>query len=69
MSKFGERLKELRLEKKLTQDKLAELTGINQATISCYELNKIRPTDIVIITFCNLFGVSADFILGLKDEP
>lgn len=69
MSKFSERLKELRTERKLTQDRLAELTGINQASISAYELKKIRPTDFVIVTFCKFFNVSADFILGLKDEP
>lgn len=67
MSKFGERLKELRLERKLTQDKLAELSNISQATISAYEIGKIRPTDEVIIIFCKFFKVSADYMLGLDD--
>lgn len=67
MSKFGERLKDLRIERKLTQDKLAELTGITQAAISCYELKKSKPTDEVIITFCKFFKVSADYLLGLVD--
>ncbi len=67
MSKFGERLKELRLDQKLTQDKLAELTGVTQAAISCYELKKTKPTDEVIIIFCKFFKVSADYILGLDD--
>lgn len=67
MSKFGERLKELRLERNLTQVKLCELTGVNQASISAYELKKISPTDDVIITFCKFFNVSSDFILGLED--
>ncbi len=68
MSKFAERLKELRLENKLTQQQLSNKTGVNQVTISCYELRKIRPTDEVIITFCRFFDVSADFILGLSDN-
>ena len=68
LSKFNERLKDLRQDKKLTQTKLSELTGISQSMISAYELNQTRPTDYVIITFCKFFGVSADFILGLTDE-
>ncbi len=67
MSKFAERLKELRLENNLTQSKLADATGINQTSISAYELRKIRPTDEVIITLCKFFKVSADFLLGLED--
>lgn len=67
MSKFAERLKELRIEKQLTQTKLAELTKINQTSISSYELRKIKPTDEVIIIFCNFFKVSADYLLGLTD--
>ena len=67
MSKFGERLKDLRVERNLTQDKLAELTGITQAAISFYELKKTKPTDEVIITFCKFFKVSADYLLGLAD--
>ena len=68
LSKFNERLKDLRQDKKLTQTELSELTGISQSMISAYELNQTRPTDYVIITFCKFFGVSADFILGLTDE-
>ncbi len=67
MSKFGERLKELRQEKHLTQDQLADKTGISQGSISAYELNKARPTDEVIISFCKFFGVTSDYILGLED--
>lgn len=68
LSKFNERLKDLRQDKKLTQTKLSELTGISQSMISAYELNQTRPTDYVIITFCKFFGVSSDYILGLTDE-
>lgn len=68
MSKFAERLKEIRLERGLKQDDLSRYTNISQSSISGYELNKVRPTDEVIIAFCKYFNVSADFLLGLKDE-
>ena len=67
MSKFGERLKEIRIEKGLTQDRLSDAVGITQASISAYEAQKMSPTAEVIITFCKFFQVSADFLLGLED--
>lgn len=68
MSKFAERLKELRLEQNLSQRDLAKATKISQTSISVYERGTIRPTDEVIITFCKFFKVSSDFMLGLSDE-
>ncbi len=67
MSKFSERLKELRLENKLTQMQLANATHISQTSISAYESGRSQATEEVIITFCRFFDVSADFILGLSD--
>ena len=37
MSSFGEILRKLRTEKNLSQDKLAEISGVHQANISRYE--------------------------------
>ncbi len=67
MSKFAERLKELRMEKGLTQEKLSKETNISQTTISAYETRRNRPSDDIIVIFCKYFGVSADYILGLED--
>ena len=67
MSKFSQRLKELRLESGLTQTQLSEKTHISQTAISGYEAGKNRPTDIVIIILCRFFQVSSDYLLGLVD--
>ena len=67
MSKFAERLKQLRLEQHLTQDKLAKDLKLGQATISAYETNVNRPNDEVICLICQYFHVSADYLLGLVD--
>lgn len=68
MSKFAERLKELRQEQNLSQRDLAKATKIAQGSISGYESGTNRPSDEVIITFCKFFKVSSDFMLGLSDE-
>ena len=67
MKIFAERLKELRLERKITQDKLSQDTKITQSTISGYEADKVSPTAEVIVTLCKYFQVTADFLLGLED--
>ncbi len=65
---IGEKLKELRLEKKLTQMQLAEKMNCSQKNISAYELDQIELSASVIIRYCRIFQVSADYILGLEDE-
>lgn len=48
---FGEALKELRLEKKFTQEECAKLIGVTQAQWSAYETGRNRPSldDIISI--------------------
>lgn len=68
MKIFSERLKEIRQERNITQDMLATETGITQSMISQYEIDKCSPTAENIVILCKYFKVSADFMLGLKDE-
>ncbi len=64
---IGSRLKELRLERGLTQVALAEILKIDKSTIAKYETNKIEPSISMLIAFVEFFQVSADYILGLVD--
>jgi len=58
------RLKLLRTEKGLTQQKLAVDFNIEQSTISAYE-NKARTPDIdTLEIICNYFNVSIDYLVG-----
>lgn len=65
--KFGERLKELRKEYKLSQMELADYTGISQSAIAKWELNKTEPTASALITLSKFFNESVDYLLGLVD--
>lgn len=65
---FGERLKELRQDKNLGQNELADKIGISNASISYYENGKQEPTASTIIKIALYFNVSTDYLLGLKDE-
>ncbi len=65
---FGQKLKELRLEKKLTQKQLAKVLECNQSMISQWELEMCEPTESNIRRTALYFDVSADYLLGLEDE-
>lgn len=64
---FGIRLKELRLEKQLTQKELAKILLCDQSMITRWEREECEPTESVIRRTALYFSVSADFLIGLKD--
>ena len=68
MSKFSDRLKELRKEKGLSQKALAEQLGYNQSMICFWEKGVNEPTESAIRKAALFFEVSADYLLGLTDE-
>lgn len=67
MATFGERFKELRMEKALTQDKLAQKFSINKSSISRYEKNSQVPENEALQAFSDFFQVSVDYLLGRTD--
>lgn len=61
------RLKELRIERGLSQSKLAKMLNISQQSISHYEKG-IRDIDNTLVSsFANFFNVSIDYFLGKSD--
>ncbi len=64
---FGERLKELRNYRNLSQMQLSELTGISQSAIAKWELHKTEPTASAIVALAEFFNESSDYLLGIKD--
>ncbi|MCH5153212.1 MAG: helix-turn-helix transcriptional regulator [Clostridiales bacterium] len=66
MIEFGEILRELRTDKKLTQPQLAEAIGVSKSMISVWETGLSEPTASNIIKLAKYFEVSTDYLLGLK---
>ena len=75
---FGDRLREIRKEKALTLEDLAELynerfneegKGLNKGTLSKYENNKQRPFIETVYGLCEILEVSVDFLMGKSDNP
>lgn len=68
MNTFSTRLKELRIEKGLTQKNLAEAIGTTDDSIFSWEKGRSQPSFEMLKVLCIFFDVSTDYLLGLEDE-
>ena len=65
--KYNERIREIREDNSLTQQKIADLLHIGQRTYSDYESGKNRiPIDNLLI-LAKLYDVSLDYITGASN--
>ncbi len=61
---FGERIKQLRLEKKWTQEYVCEKLNISAGALSRYETSMYEPKSLELLKdFATLFNVTTDFLL------
>ena len=63
---FGKRLKELRIEKGLSQQKLGNLLGFCNQTISFWEMGSREPDLDTLITIAHFFEVPIEELLEEK---
>lgn len=61
------RLRQLRLDKRLRQEQVAELIGVTKSAISAYENDLRQPSFDVLLQLANLYRVSTDYLLGRTD--
>ena len=62
------RLKEIRKEHKKSQEELAKLLGVTQATLSGWENEKYEIDNKSLIKCAEILNVSVDYLLGRSDE-
>ena len=68
MKKYNEVLKELREDNDLTQQQIADILNTTRSYYGQYERGT-RPFPIEhLITLCDFYKVSADYILGLPEN-
>ncbi len=63
---FGKNLKELRLEKGLSQRELGDVFGVCNQTISAWESGKKEPDLDRVVEIAKFFEVSIDYLLDEK---
>ena len=68
MSGLGERLRKLRLERKLTQREVAEQLGIGVSTLGMYEGGWREPDLDTLMKLARFYGVTTDYLVGVDDS-
>ena len=63
------RLKQLRAAQGLSQAKLGEMLNCTDVTVSGYETGQRDIDSATICKLCEIFGCSADYLLGRSDLP
>jgi len=65
----GIRLRELRKENNITQEKLSDTLKVLRQTLSNYEKGKSLIATPFLYTICKKYNISADYLLGKTDNP
>lgn len=65
---MGKRLKLARKNAKMSQEEVAEILNISRSNISKYENDKLEPNIYTIKQFCELYGITADYLLGIETK-
>ncbi len=68
MEILGQRIKELRIEKNITQPQLAQKIGVSNGIVSQWENNKNEPKATFIKKLAIALKTSSDYLIGLTDE-
>lgn len=63
-----ERIKELRKNLELTQQKFADRLGLKRQTIASYEIGNIEPSDSTLLLICKEFNVNKEWLRTGKGD-
>ncbi|MBQ8618419.1 MAG: helix-turn-helix transcriptional regulator [Clostridia bacterium] len=63
------RLRELRKEAGISQQRLANELGISQQSINKYENHNVQPDLSVLIQIADYFQTSVDYLISCTDNP
>ena len=66
--RFEEKIVELRKTKGLSQEELAEQLGVSRQAVSRWELGQTLPDIPNLLQLCELFGVSADYLVREEEQ-
>lgn len=67
ITRFPERLKELRVANHLTQKQVAESIHVSPVTIQRFEYGTVNPSFDTVFLLAEFFNVSLDYLVGRSD--
>lgn len=66
---LNERLRALRLQKRVTQRAIASGVGISEGTVQKFEYGVAKPKLDTVVRLADYFDVSLDYLLGRSNNP
>ena len=63
-----QKMKILRENNNYSQKQVAKFLGIDRSTYAYYELGKTTPSIDILVALSELYQVSCEFLLGIKEE-
>lgn len=65
---LSQRIRELRLSKRMSQVELAKLLGVSKQSVSNWENDNIQPSIEMLMKLAEVFSVPTDYLLGLEQR-
>ena len=65
---LSERIRQLRLERNMSQVDLAKRLNVTKQRVSNWENDNIQPSIEMLVKLSQVFAVSTDYMLGLQDR-
>jgi len=62
-----QRLREVRTEKGMTQEEIADYLGFSRPTYTAYESGRRKPDQDTLVKIARYLNVSSDYLLGLSN--
>lgn len=66
---FNEILRNLRKDKGVTQQAVADAIGVRQSNYAFYETGKKHPSHETLLAIADYYGVTSDYLLGRTQSP
>ena len=65
---FSSRLKELKANRCMTLEEIADKLGISRQSVVYYSMGDRLPSIPIMIRIAKLFGTSVDYLLGISNK-
>ena len=65
---IGQRIRDLRKQRKMSQTELANILHVSQQTVTAWETGKAEPSSSAVANLADYFNVTTDYLLGRPEE-
>ena len=64
----GERIRDLRIKKEMSQKELADMINVERITISAFERDRVEPNTEKLFEIAEILGASVSYLIGESEN-